>query len=210
MENMGYSGRDCWVGVVVGIPVTHFCGFFYFVLLPRLLAGSMLFVFRRVILSVNLWGFDRNTSIGPEKGAYFHPCFQRDQPLVVEKLRRVRAIPKIPAKERRRRQALLKQQQQPPQQPQSPQQAESQPYQPPRIQQQPQQLLEMTTNATHPQTSSENPETTPLIPLVEDGLSALLGVAETLSALRRQPPPEVNAATSAVLAISPFGNNGRM
>jgi hypothetical protein len=70
----------------------------------------------------------------------------------------------------------------------------------------------MTTNATQPQTSSENPdsETTTLIPLVEDGLSALLGVAETLSALRRQPPPDVNSATSAVLAIFPFGDNGRM
>lgn len=117
-------------------------------------------------LSVNLWGFDRNTSVGPEKGAYFHPFFQRDQTLVVEKLRRVRAIPKIPAKERRRRQALLK-----------PQQSQSQ-------------AQEVKTKAKEPKESSENQKTKSSIQL-DDGLSALLGVAETLSALRQQPPRAV-------------------
>lgn len=53
-------------------------------------------------MTVNLWGFDRITAIGPNKGAYRHPNFQRDQPLRVESLRRIRAIPKIPAKIRRK------------------------------------------------------------------------------------------------------------
>jgi hypothetical protein len=130
-------------------------------------------------LSVNLWGFDRNTSVGPDKGAYFHPFFQRDQTLVVEKLRRVRAIPKIPAKERRRRQALLKPQQQ----------SQSQ-------------AQEVKTKAKEPKESSENQKTKSSIQL-DDGLSALLGVAETLSALRQQPPRAVAPAPE---LESPYNN----
>ena len=188
--------------------MTNVCGFFFF-LLPFATSSCVLDALgRRVMLSVNLWGFDRNTSIGPEKGAYFHPCFQRDQILVVEKLRRVRAIPKIPAKERRRRQALLKQQQSP----QHLQQA-IQPQDPPQLQQheapqqqQPHQPLETAPDVYQPQSSLENPDTeTTLIPQ-DDGLSTLLGVAETLSALRRQPPIGVSAITSAILPIPPFGD----
>lgn len=48
------------------------------------------------------------THLCPEKGAYFHPNFLRDEPLHIDKLRRVRAIKKVPAKERRRLEALKK------------------------------------------------------------------------------------------------------
>lgn len=58
---------------------------------------------------LNLWGFDRIVKSGSEKGAYYHMHFLRDQPLVIQKMRRIRAIQKMPAKERRRRQALFQQ-----------------------------------------------------------------------------------------------------
>lgn len=58
---------------------------------------------------LNLWGFDRIVKNGLEKGAYYHMHFLRDEPLVIHKMRRVRAIKKVPAKERRRRQALFQQ-----------------------------------------------------------------------------------------------------
>lgn len=130
---------------------------------------------------MNLWGFDRSTAVGPGKGAYFHPNFQRDEALVVEKLRRVRAIPKIPAKERRRRQALIRQQDQ----------SHSQSSQPPPL---------LQTNATmKPQHSVKNHREGTEMDHDDDGLSTLLGVAETLSALRQQPP---RGGTEASLPVS--------
>lgn len=62
--------------------------------------------------TVNLWGFDRIVQPGSEKGAYFHEHFLRGQPLIINQMRRIRAIKKIPARERRRREALCKLQKQ--------------------------------------------------------------------------------------------------
>jgi hypothetical protein len=71
----------------------------------------LLFLHWIIAGSVNLWDFDRITYIGPEKGAYFHEKFQRDKPFDVQKLRRARAIKKVPAKERRRLEKLKEDQQ---------------------------------------------------------------------------------------------------
>lgn len=65
------------------------------------MSGGAVYSTHCLCSTVNLWGFDRITAIGPLKGAYIHPRFQRDLPLCVENLRRIRAIPKVPAKVRR-------------------------------------------------------------------------------------------------------------
>jgi len=43
---------------------------------------------------LNLWGFERLTSIGTEKGAYSHPHFLKDQPSLCRRLTRQRAAKK--------------------------------------------------------------------------------------------------------------------
>lgn len=144
---------------------------------------------------MNLWGFDRNTSVGPEKGAYFHPFFQRDEALVVEKLRRVRAIPKVPAKERRRRQALVSRQ--------SPRFGETaipthpnQLHPQPQLQNQspPQEVKTKVRDSIESPLDSPQPAPEPPTRLsLDDGISTLLGVAETLNALRKQPPRVVTS-----------------
>lgn len=157
-------------------------------------------------LLVNLWGFERITVVGPEKGAYFHPHFQRDLPLVVEKLRRVRAIPKIPAKERRRREAAARAQQN-------------------ESQSQPQAVKTKTKDKKMPPAQSPPRDTAPQPPQpppsvaaapleiqqeapVDDRISTLLGVAETLSSLRQQQPMLPVASVPRNNHAESFSRNG--
>jgi len=57
---------------------------------------------------LNLWGFDRVTTTGAEKGAYRHPHFLRDDPSLCDRLTRQKAVRKSSTSKRHRSSAAGK------------------------------------------------------------------------------------------------------